>query len=135
MIDKIRTILAADGVVGGVVGSNIFYDNPPQGQQLPFIIIDMNGGTVNDTKSGASELDQVNIEVTAYGRQLITENTIPGAYTLMEAVRNALDYYDNIVSGTTLFIRSTTPISTIDISIPNKSMMGASMDFEVYEKR
>lgn len=131
MIDRVRQILADSSSVTDVVGTKIFYSNPPQGTQLPYIVIEVDQGIVNDTKDGASELDQNEVEIFCYCSLMVDESGISGAATLIRIVESVLNRYED----STLFIKSSSTYSTGNYSIPNKPMYEASQNFEVVESR
>lgn len=131
MIDRVRQILADSSSITDVVGNKIYYSNPPQGTELPFIVLEVDQGIVNDTKSGASELDQNEIEVFCYCKLMVDESGISGASTLIRIVESVLNRYEDSV----LFIKSSNTYSTANYSLPNKPMYQASQNFEVVEYR
>lgn len=138
MLKGIRTILIGESTITNVVGSGsnakIFYGIVPQGTSMPYIVLDADPGTPNETKNGSSELDQMPVEITCSCEVYHTESSITGAYDLAKLVETALDFYDGTAAGFKMFIKKSIPINTIPINIPNNERYDASITFEVYEQ-
>ena len=135
MIDKVKTILAANSTVNNAATGGIWADEAPQGKSLPYIILSLVDGEVHETKNTASQLDVMILQVTTYAKVQYTTSGTIGAYSLMESVRSALDFYDSTVDGTQLFIKALDTPKTLNLSIPNNKLMGCDMEFEVYVTR
>lgn len=85
----IMNILQNDSAFGAIVGTGtlakIYYDEAMETQTLPFSIIQTDGLTPNDTKSGGSTLDQDLVYVTHFAA---TKKTV---IEMSTAARAALD--------------------------------------------
>lgn len=134
MIDKVYTILnAVTAITDEVTG--IWIDTIPEGEQMPYIVISQIQGSPNETKNAASELDEQLFAITVYSEYPYDNSGIKGAYTLAELCRTSLDFYEGIVSGTTLFIKAQTTASGQQLTIPNFPMFGVDIEFTSYIKR
>lgn len=94
------TILAADSTVTGLVGTDsgggwkIYPVTIPQKAALPQVRITEIAVEPYDTKTGASTLDAVRVQIDCYAASMLT------AQQLDEAVRNAIDRYRGSVTVT-----------------------------------
>lgn len=105
MYDKIRTILAADSNVTDECPSSKFFDEEvAPNTTVPFIRISAIEGEVNNTKNGASGLDEERYAVQCFGKHLTTTNSEIGARSLADLVRTSLDAHTATVGGTVLRI-------------------------------
>lgn len=125
MLDQIRILLKSNSELSG---TDIFYEDSPQGTKMPYIILSSIDGDVNDSKDAPSEVDQLNVQVTAYAEHLYTHGSKMGAYSLIRQVREALDHTE--AAG--LYARAQDTPSTMNISIPNHPMFAVEQNYEVY---
>lgn len=132
MLSKLIEILNDQVGITTLVGSAIFLEEAPQEQSLPYIVLSVIDGSLSDSKNNTSEIDYNILRITSYGKRLISENGADtGAYTIMEAVRNAIDGRQIIKSNTKFFFRSDGAIETIDISYPNRPLKLAIQEYNV----
>lgn len=105
----IYTILAADATVTGLVGTDagggykIYPITIPQAAALPAVRITEIAVEPSDTKTGASTLDAIRVQIDSYAMSMLT------AQQLDEAVRGAIDRYRGSVTvagtgGATYFV-------------------------------
>lgn len=81
--------LKSDSVIQSKCGTNpvrVYLNKRPQKIKLPAIVVRRYGTTPNDTKDGASELDEVRVQVLLYVADLDT-----AAYELEQRIRAVLD--------------------------------------------
>lgn len=131
------TILAADATVTGLVGldsSGIGYKiyalTIPQKAALPAVRITEIAVEPSDTKTGASTLDAIRVQIDSYAMSMLT------AQQLDEAVRGAIDRYRGNVTvagtgGATYFvdgIRFETRNQTMETE---KDIFRISADYQV----
>ena len=81
--------------IQSAVGTRIFPSVVPQGESFPCIVYNTTSIEPNDSKSGPSTEDRVNIQIDVYGSTYKQTNTIH------ERVRTALDRYRGTLEGTT----------------------------------
>lgn len=86
-----RTILLNDSDVSTTVSTRAYAFAVPQEAALPFILLNVISLIPSDTKSGASELDKIRVQVDSFAA------TGLGAVTLDKYVRAALD---RVTAGT-----------------------------------
>ncbi len=82
----IFTILSNVVGISNLVGTRIFPQKVPYGQQMPSITYFVIDTTPNNTKNGASTYDYVRCQITAFGK------TYAEAQDLATEIRAALDY-------------------------------------------
>ena len=89
-IDEIiYDILIANSAVTGLVGAKIYSSQAPQGTQFPFVCFEVVSNMPTNTKTGPSKLDFYRVQVTALSQ------LNPNANAIKEAIRTALDYYQD----------------------------------------
>lgn len=76
--------------VGAICQDRIYPLEAPQGEQLPYVIIEMSDNETFDSKSGKGAVDHSNVSVFCYGRSFKEANN------LAQACRNSLEH----ISGT-----------------------------------
>ena len=92
------TILAGNATVTGLVGTDtgggykIYPLTIPQAAALPAVRITEIAVEPSDTKTGASTLDAIRVQIDSYGMSMLT------AQQLDEAVRGAIDRYRGSVT-------------------------------------
>lgn len=84
--NAIVQILLADAPVVAIVGNKVYRNEAPQGQSLPYVIIEVENVDPSNTKEAVSSADYVFLNVISYAA------TQAELDTLSEAVRTALDY-------------------------------------------
>lgn len=133
MLDDVVTILNAESSITDKVGSRIYIENAPQGAALPHIILSVIDGEVHDSKSTVSELDYPIMQVQVFDQIFYTKGSITGAYDILKLVRTALDVKEFSAYG--LFFRAQDVPQTVDLSIPNRPLKMAEMEFIVEQIR
>jgi len=88
------TILAADATVTAICSTRIYPLTIPQGADLPAVRITTVANEPFDTKTGASTLDAIRVQIDCYAKSMLT------AQQLEEEVRDALDRYRGSVTVT-----------------------------------
>ena len=130
------TILAGNATVTGLVGtdagggSRIYPLTIPQAAELPAVRITEIAVEPSDTKTGASTLDAIRVQIDSYAMSMLT------AQQLDEAVRGAIDRYRGSVTvagtgGATYFvdgIRFETRNQTMETE---KDIFRISTDYQV----
>lgn len=89
----IYSILSNDSGVSNIVGTRIFPQKVPFGEQMPSITYFVIDTTPNNTKNGASTYDYVRCQITAFGV------TYSRAQELATEIRSALDYKTGTEAG------------------------------------
>jgi hypothetical protein len=89
----IYSILSNDSGVSNIVGTRIFPQKVPFGEQMPSITYFVIDTTPNNTKNGASTYDYVRCQITAFGV------TYSRAQELATEIRSALDYKSGTEAG------------------------------------
>lgn len=89
------TILAADATVTAICSTRIYPLTIPQGDNyLPAVRITTVANEPFDTKTGASTLDAIRVQIDCYAKSMLT------AQQLEEEVRDAIDRYRGSVTVT-----------------------------------
>jgi hypothetical protein len=132
MINHIQTILTNDATVSALATNGIWMEQTPQGKAPPYLVLGSVDGDPTDSKTSTSKMDVLIISVFAYGTVLYTKAGNTGAVTMLEAVRNALDGYDDTISGQKMYIRLLKTTDTDDISIPGKPLVSADQEYQIY---
>jgi hypothetical protein len=81
----ILDILLEDEIVRGIVADRVYLNEAPQGDRLPYIIIEESDNEPNDTKDGASAVDYGRVNVFPYHTDQAELRT------LAKAIRNAIE--------------------------------------------
>ena len=81
--------------IQSAVDTRIFPDVVPQGSEFPCLVYSKTSIEPNDTKSGASTNDRINIQIDTYGTSYQQTETISSR------VRTALDRYTGTLEGFT----------------------------------
>lgn len=81
--------------IQSVVDTRIYPDVAPQGTDFPCLVYSKTSIEPNDTKSGASTNDRINIQLDVYG------TTYQQTETLSTRVRTALDRYSGTLESIT----------------------------------
>lgn len=81
----IFNMLTNDADVAAIVGTRVFPAITSKNAQLPFCTYDIITVAPNDTKTGSSKIDDVDVEIVCHAERFST------ASTLGDAVRAALD--------------------------------------------
>jgi len=89
----IYSILSNESSVSNIVGTRIFPQKVPYGQQMPSITYFVIDTTPNNTKNGASTYDYVRCQITAFGV------SYSQAQDLATEIRSALDYKTGTEAG------------------------------------
>lgn len=119
-IKAIGYILRNDAGVTAIASTRSYHLNAPQRAAFPFVVFNTVSVNPYDTKSGASDLDQVRIQVDSYAADNST------AANLNSAVRAALDRYPHgAVNGVTL--DGVQYITTADFTEDNTSADGGGL--------
>lgn len=107
----------------------IFLVEAPQEQKLPFVVIQKNGETPHDTKSGASttQHDQVSAFCSA--------TNLNDAYELASAVRYAADGKGGEFSGIKIENIRFLNEQDFEEKIDNKKMFTVEIEFEIRTKQ
>lgn len=85
VLKAVRTILLNDSDVSTTVDTRVYAFAVPQEAALPFILLNVISLIPSDTKSGASELDKIRVQVDSFA------STGLGAVNLDKYVRAAID--------------------------------------------
>ncbi len=85
VLKAVRTILLNDSDVSTTVDTRVYAFAVPQEAALPFILLNVISLIPSDTKSGASELDKIRVQVDSFA------STGLAAITLDKYVRAAID--------------------------------------------
>ncbi len=124
------TILAADATVTAICSTRIYPLTIPQTTPLPAVRIMTVANQPSDTKTGASTLDAIRVQVDSYAASMLT------AQQLDEEIRDAIDRYRGSVTvigtgGDTYFvdgIRFETRNETME---EEKDIFRISSDYQV----
>lgn len=81
----IFSLLSNDAAVSAIVANRIFPAITSKAAKLPFVTYDVINITPNDTKTGASKVDELDVEIVCHAE------TYSGASDLADASRAALD--------------------------------------------
>lgn len=129
------TILAADATVQSLVGLDadgdgykIYPLTIPQQEGLPAVRITTIAVEPSDTKTGASTLDAIRVQVDSYAKTMLTAQQID------EAVRKRLDRYRNSVSvsgDTTYFVDGIRFENRNETMETEKDIFRISTDYQV----
>ena len=129
------TILAADVTVQNLVGLDaegdgykIYPLTIPQQEELPAVRITTIAVEPSDTKTGASTLDAIRVQVDSYAK------TMYAAQQIDEAVRKRLDRYRNSVSvsgDTTYFVDGIRFENRNETMETEKDIFRISTDYQV----
>lgn len=87
--------LSTTSNIQSAVDTRIYPEVVPQGSEFPCIVYSKTSIEPNDTKSGASTNDRINIQIDTYGETYQQTETISGR------VRTALDRYSGTLEGIT----------------------------------
>ena len=98
----VGTILKANSALSTLVGGRIFLNVIPQKKQLPAIVINVISTIPYNTKTEASSLDQVRVQVTIMAETSATSDGQIKADEIAEATRTALDYVTGTYNGVTV---------------------------------
>ena len=79
--------------IQSVVDTRIYPDVAPQGTDFPCLVYSKTSIEPNDTKSGASTNDRINVQLDVYG------TTYQQTETIATRVRTALDRYSGTLEG------------------------------------
>lgn len=124
------TILAADATVTAICSTRIYPLTIPQTTPLPAVRIMTVANQPSDTKTGASTLDAIRVQIDSYAASMLT------AQQLDEEIRDAIDRYRGSVTvagtgGDTYFvdgIRFETRNETME---EEKDIFRISSDYQV----
>ena len=135
MIDNVYTILSNNASVSSAATGGIWLEEVPQGKEPAYIALSIVDGDTNDSKTSTSKMDVYIISVSVYAQRLYDSGGVVGAVSLLELVRNALDGYEDTVNGQLMYCRAFSTPQTFNLSIPNKKLISAEMDYEIYATR
>lgn len=94
----IRALINANGTANGLLAGRVYPVIFPEQYNLPAVAVNIVGVTPNPTKSGASDVDTVLLQVDCYA------STYAAAQDVSTAVRGAIDYYrGDVVVGVETF--------------------------------
>lgn len=118
------TDLLADGA------SSVFTVEAVQGAKLPYLIVDIEDSTPNNSKSGDSTLDMNNLRVFSIAERHYTNGSVVGAYDLSEEVRSAISYVARgTYGGENLEHCSFQGQSNYSNKLPNKPQTTVEQDY------
>jgi hypothetical protein len=92
----IKTIIAANAPAFAVVAGRVYSGRLLQGSTLPAVVVQSAGTTPYDTKSGASTVDAIRMQVDVYA------DTLTAADAAAELIRTAIDRYRGDVTANAL---------------------------------
>lgn len=124
------TILAADSTVTALCGTRIYPLTIPQTTPLPAVRIVTVANEPSDTKTGASTLDAIRVQVDSYAASMLT------AQQLDEEIRDAIDRYRGSVTvtgtgGATYFVDGIRFESRNETMEEEKDIFRISADYQV----
>jgi hypothetical protein len=118
------TDLLADGA------SSVFAVEAVQGAKLPYLIVDIEDSTPNNTKSGDSTLDMNNLRVFSIAERLYTNGSTVGANNLSDEVRSAIAYVARgVYGGESLEHCSWQGQTNYSNKLPNKPQTTVEQDY------
>jgi hypothetical protein len=126
----VYTILAADGGVTAICSTRIYPLTRPQLTALPAVRIVTVAVEPYDTKSGASTLDAIRVQIDCYAISMLT------AQQLEEAVRAAIDRYRGSVTvtgtgGATYFVDGVRFENRNETMEEEKDIFRTSSDYQI----
>lgn len=125
----IVNILLADSAVGAICEDRIYILEAPQGAQFPYVIVELSDVEPFETKSGVSTTDHNSVNVFAYGQ------TYKSAYTLANAVRDALDGNSGTFNGVNVVDIVYRGETSFNEEIENKKVYAKDQDYLVRVKQ
>lgn len=76
----------------------VYYEQPEDGKQRPYIVLMQDNSNPTNTKSGVSTLDINQVRVLVFGDRYLTGSGITGAKSLANTCRTALDFFEGVGS-------------------------------------
>lgn len=124
------TILAADSTVTALCSTRIYPLTIPQTTPLPAVRIVTVANEPSDTKTGASTLDAIRVQIDSYAASMLT------AQQLDEEIRDAIDRYRGSVTvtgtgGATYFVDGIRFESRNETMEEEKDIFRISADYQV----
>lgn len=124
------TILAADGTVTALCSTRIYPVTIPQTTAFPALRIATVANEPSDTKTGASTLDAIRVQIDSYAASMLA------AQQLEEAVRGAIDRYRGSVTvtgtgGDTYFVDGVRFENRNETMEEEKDIFRLSSDYQV----
>ena len=129
--DAIYSILSNDATVGPLVLENGVYKVFPtmhvQRYSFPSVVYSIVSGTFNETKTSASRFDEIRVQIDCYA------STYDQASTLDEAVRAAIDRYNNAAQTTVagVMVKGASLINVNETLIEADNVFRVSADYKI----
>lgn len=122
----LRTILAADDGVSGIVGDRIYYVIAPQKTAAPYLIISGVAKAADHTHDGPSGLREARVQMSAFGESYMDVSD------LTQAVKDCLDGFIGESEG--VLIEKCLYINEVDMYEPGTGLQFKPSDYEIYYK-